>query len=1009
MNGGRLALSLSILLALACAAPAAGERFTYVYGRVLDPSGASIPEASVTVVNQDNGFRRIALSQPDGEFAVGSLEPGLYKITVRKEGFGAMIRFNVKLEPAQPARADFLLSIGPVAETITVEGTAPLLNPEESSIGMRVYHDEIERLPLNGRGLLALLDLTPGANIVPATRGEAGQFTMNGQRPNTNYFTVDGVGANIGIAAGGLPAQVAGGALPAVSAFGSLDSLLPLEAIDEFRLQSADAAPEAARLPGAVATLTSRSGSNEFHGSLAYRFRHELAAANDWFANVSGEGRGLLRLQDVAPSVGGPIRRDRSFFFVSYEHMALRGPYVWQQAVPSLDLRAAAPAFLQPALDLFPAPNGRQLADGVAQWSGRNIRPSVLDSGMVRIDQALTPRLTLFGRYNDAPSSNQFGSTQVNRLDLRFRSLTLGLNARPTARVILDLRANESQAEVSSTWTEAGGTVPAGCVLQEVTARYRVPDAPCEHLVRLLISGIGQVAAGSEGERRQRQFQTIGSATINAGSHSLRLGIDYRRMTPVRRDAGSGLSLIADGVAEIADPRNLWIGRGKAVSSTIDVREISAWLQDTWRLGSWVTLTPSLRWQLDPPPFPSGDSYFFNPATGTVQSFRRPLWPRTRGDLAPRLGVAFRLDRQGRTVVRGGAGLSYESSMSIGTDFINSGPLGVTEFTSAVHAPFSTQLSYGFMPGLRAPRILSWGVSLDHAFGSHDLASIGYVSSTGWSLIRRELGGPGNSTTALVALTTNHGHSDYRGLQMEYRRRLAGGFDALASYAWAHSIDDDSSDAFLMWAGSGTTVRGDRGSSDFDLRHAFSAALSYEFPSRAPGILRALGGWAIDAMVRARTGFPMTVLESDQYLGVSLENAFRPDLAWGEPMWIRDDGAPGGRRLNTNAFLDPGPGIQGRLGRNAITGFGMSQADVAVRREFRLTDRRGFQLRIEAFNALNQANFADPVKFLSSPVFGRSPSMLNLMLGTGSPGSGLAPLLQTGGARSLQASMRFRF
>ena len=195
-----------ILLVSACGAPAAAQK-TYLYGRVLDPSGASIPDAGVTVVNQDNGFRRTTESQPDGEFAVGALDPGMYKITVRKDGFGAMIRFNVKLEPGRPARADFLLSIGPVEETITVEGTAPLISPEGSSIGMRVYHDEIQRFPLGGKGLLALFDLTPGTNVVPATRGDAGQFTMNGQRPNTNYFTVDGVGANLGVSAGGLPAQ----------------------------------------------------------------------------------------------------------------------------------------------------------------------------------------------------------------------------------------------------------------------------------------------------------------------------------------------------------------------------------------------------------------------------------------------------------------------------------------------------------------------------------------------------------------------------------------------------------------------------------------------------------------------------------------------------------------------------------------------------------------------------------------------------------------------------------
>ncbi len=304
MNAGRLIATLALLPVYAVSA---AEPYAQVYGRVMDPSGASIPDAGVTVVNQDNGFRRVAASQTDGEFFVGSLQPGTYKITVRKDGFGAMIRFNVNLQAAKATRADFLLSIGPLQQTVTVEGTAPLLIPEEASIGARLSHEEIGRLPIEGRGILALLEFTPGTNVIPATRGEAGQFTFNGQRPNTNTFVVDGVGANLGISAGGLPAQVTGGALPPVSAFGSLDSLLPVDAVDEFRFQTANAAPEFARLPGSVASLSSRSGSNEFHGSVAYRFRHEMLAANDWFANASGQGRAPLRLQDVAPSFGGPI------------------------------------------------------------------------------------------------------------------------------------------------------------------------------------------------------------------------------------------------------------------------------------------------------------------------------------------------------------------------------------------------------------------------------------------------------------------------------------------------------------------------------------------------------------------------------------------------------------------------------------------------------------------------------------------------------------------------------
>src|SRR5436309_491164 len=356
MNAGRL-ITISVFCMI-CGAPAPAQRFAHLYGRILDPSEAAVHDAAVTVVNEETGYRRVTQSQPDGEYVVGSLQPGIYKMMVRKDGFRTMIRFHVRLESGQPARADFTLSVGAVQETITVEGTPALLGQDDASIGVRLWGDDFRRLPLNGRGLLSLLELAPGTNVTPATRGEAGQFTANGQRPNANYFTVDGVSANTGVTAGGLPAQATGGVLPAMSAFGSMDSLLPLEAIEEFRVQTSNEGPGLGRLPGATISLSSRSGGNDFHGSLVYRFRHEALAANDWFANTAGLGRAPLRSHDLAPSLGGPIRRNRTFFFVSFEHMHLRGSYVWQQPVPSLATRQDAPGWLQPALGLFPTPNG---------------------------------------------------------------------------------------------------------------------------------------------------------------------------------------------------------------------------------------------------------------------------------------------------------------------------------------------------------------------------------------------------------------------------------------------------------------------------------------------------------------------------------------------------------------------------------------------------------------------------------------------------------------------------
>jgi hypothetical protein len=203
----------------------------------------------------------------------------------------------------------------------------------------------------------------------------------------------------------------------------------------------------------------------------------------------------------------------------------------------------------------------------------------------------------------------------------------------------------------------------------------------------------------------------------------------------------------------------------------------------------------------------------------------------------------------------------------------------------------------------------------------------------------------------------------------------------------------------------------DRASSDFDVRHAFTAAISYEMPHPSTGSLQSwlMRGWGLDGIFHARAGFPITVLNTDYSMGLNFANVFRPDLVPGQSIWLKDPSAPGGRRLNTQAF-NPTPNLlQGNMGRNAITGFGMNQIDLALRRDFRVADKRSLQFRIEAFNVLNHPSFADPLRFLSSPLFGQSVSMLNMMLGTGSPGSGLTPIFQNGGARSVQVMLRFRF
>ena len=1002
----RKTLPFPCIALLLYASPLAAQQYSHLSGLVRDTSDGGVPGALVSVTNEDTGFRRVTSSRGDGGYGVASLEPGVYKIIVRKPGFVTAMRFGVKLDVSQPARLDFTLAVGSMQEAITVEGAPALLNSEDGSVGTLVERDEIEHLPLNGRGLISLLELAPGTVVTPATRGEAGQFTANGQRPNTHYFMVDGVSANTGVSAGGLPAQSTGGSLPGMTAFGSLHGLISLDALEEFRVQTSSTIPEFGRLPGAQVSLSSRSGSNEFHASLLYFFRHELLGANDWFGNRSGQARSPVRLNDFGASAGGPIWRNHTFFFLAYEGMRLRQPGYWRSAVPTLAARQALPDWIQPILNLFPAPNGPTLNAGLAEWTGRNNRPSRLDTGSVRLDHAFSSRVTAFSRFSQTPSANQFGNTQISELNLDARSLTVGLNVRPRRDLVLDTRLNASNATAHSRWRQVGAQNLPECYVEPVTLFLLRAPGVCDELVRFSVGSLEDIVYGREGDRQQTQYQVSQTANVNLASHSMRLGFDYLRLAPRRHDPNGTLSVIADKLSDLEDRRDLWVGSSQPFAASSVLRELSLFAQDAWRVTQKLAVTYGVRWELSTTAKPNKEVYFLNPEQNTVFGERRSIWAETSGNIAPRLGIAYRPRKNGRTVLRAGGGLYYDSSVSIATDLINQGTFNIAQFTSAINGLFSSLLSWGFVPDLRLPYVVNWSGSAEHAPSNHDVFSATYAGSAGHALLRREMGGAGSSERDWLALATNHGRSEYHALQLEYRRRMSHGLQARAAYSWSHSIDNSSTDSLLHWAGSGLRPADDRGSSDFDVRHSFTGAFTAEAPPRRSRLLRA---WVVDGIVRARSGFPITVLNSDHYMGLNFANAFRPNVLPGEPVWIAGAAAPAGRALNPAAFQPARPGVQGWLGRNAISGFGMSQVDLALRREFPWGDRHSVQFRVEAFNALNQASLADPVAFLNNPLFGQPVSMLNLMLGTGSPGSGLAPMFQIGGARSVQAGLRVTF
>jgi hypothetical protein len=275
---------------------------------------------------------------------------------------------------------------------------------------------------------------------------------------------------------------------------------------------------------------------------------------------------------------------------------------------------------------------------------------------------------------------------------------------------------------------------------------------------------------------------------------------------------------------------------------------------------------------------------------------------------------------------------------------------------------------------------------------------------------------PNPNFTGEFDLMRNDADSSYNALQLQFRHRLAHGLQTLLSYTWAHSIDDDSSDAYpANVPPNDAPLSQERGSSDYDIRDTFSAAISYNIPAPGSGIWKStFGNWSTDSIVYVRSAPPVNVVTGqDPFPFGNIETgslgAVRPNLVLGVPLWITGPNVAGGREINPAAFTIPTGAVQGDLGRNALRGFGATEADLTLRRQFRLRERLALQARADLFNVFNHPNFGPPINYLSSPQFGQSTQMLGASLGSGGQNGGLNPLYQIGGPRSVQVALKLSF
>ncbi len=384
-------------------------------GRVTDPSKAPIADAKIAAVSAATNFRHETTTNASGEYYLTSFPPGLYRIEIEKTGFKRLIKPDVILHGQDALAIDLEMTLGAVSETITVEAGAPLVNTESVTVSTVIDRTFVENVPLNGRSFQTLIMLTPGVVVTATANDDQGQFSVNGQRADANYFTVDGVSANFGVTGYPPLVQAAGGGLPALSASGGTNSLVSVDAMQEFRIQTSSFEPEFGRAPGGQISIVTRSGTNRFHGALFEYFRNNVLDANDWFGNFNHLPKPQERQNDFGGVVGGPILKDKTFFFFSYGGLRVRQPSTQETVVPDAASRQSpTPAAMLPYLNAYPVANGAELGSGLAQFNSGYTNPSSLDAYSIRLDQVANSKLNLFGRYNYSPSSlDQRGPSSV--------------------------------------------------------------------------------------------------------------------------------------------------------------------------------------------------------------------------------------------------------------------------------------------------------------------------------------------------------------------------------------------------------------------------------------------------------------------------------------------------------------------------------------------------------------------------------------------------------------------
>lgn len=1038
-----------------------------ISGQLQDAAGNSLAQGTIVARNLATGATRSVTVDAGGRYSLRELSPGTYELTAESAGLRKVSR-QVQVSVGLDTSVDLAFaSLEKVTQQVEVTAAAPLIEPHNDTLSQVVENRLVQDFPLNGRDFGKLVALTPGVTVegsgVAGTEKGFGQFNINGNRDRSNNYLLDGADDN--------DPFFNNSALNQVGITGAPASLLPIDAIQEFNLQT-QAPAEYGRNSGATINILTKSGTNQFHGALFEYVRNSaFDARNDFNTKLDTNGaanpQSPFKNNQFGGSLGGPLQQNRTFFFAAYEGQRERVASDFSLYVPTTSEIAAARAIavtqlgtsVNPALDkvlaYFPT-STTGTVNGVV--NDRND----LNSVIAKIDHAFTPHQSAYLNYVYSSSDQSFplgglgygaGSRIASFAELsptRVQVASGGLLSNLGANTLNEFRIGYSRYHSSFAGADAN-LDPGSLGLDLGDNRNGLPEIDFDGMVE----NLGASAYSIPRARTSQTLQFLDNLSLVRGRHSIKLGAEYRRAIVNSFDDNLERGLLDVNSETDADGNNLYatdsvtnmlvsyytgdieasIESGNTQRTTVN-NNLALFVQDDYRLTDRLTLNAGLRWEyFGPLSETHGRIANYDFATQSLVLGRS--YDAKHTNFSPRLGFALRLSAN--AVLRGGYGLYYDyipqsllianytNAAGLTTNPIGDRPVVSMNFDGNAWAsnsgaayvasggPYSI---FGTNRDFTVPYTQSWNLNLQHQLGQAASFELGYVGSKGTHLTRLidanqtdASGDYPNAAYEQIGILATQSASNYHALQATLRTRDLHGLSGFTSYTWSHSIDD-ASDGIDYAAGialpqDSTNLRAEHGNSSFDTRHRFTLAFNYLAPRIASLPAWAGKGWQLNAIATVQSGRPIPIANSDDSSG-RYNYRQRPNLVAGVNP-ILAHWTPAGGYLNPAAFTQPADGTFGNLGRNQIYGPGFWNTDASLLKSTPLRKNLELQLRAEFFNVFNHPNFALPSGSLS---FGTDASGSTLPMGVISQTPDVAqgnPGLGGGGPRVLQFSARVQF